>query len=117
MNYKVSERYNCVVITLKGDIIGGPHAKEFTDTLHQLVDEGKHQIILDLGKVKFMNSSGIGILISGYTTVKNAGGDLRICRADKKIQDLLVVTQLITIFKHYKTLNEAVESFQNEPAG
>lgn len=117
MNYKVSERYNCVVITMKGDIIGGPHAKEFTETLHQLVDEGKKQIIVDLGKVKFMNSSGIGILISGYTTLKNAGGELAICRADKKIKDLLVVTQLITVFDHYQTLDEAVDSFQDEQEG
>jgi anti-sigma B factor antagonist len=102
---------------MKGDIIGGPHAKEFTETLHQLVDEGKKQIIVDLGKVKFMNSSGIGILISGYTTLKNAGGELVICRADKKIKDLLVVTQLITVFDHYQTLDEAVDSFQNEQEG
>jgi anti-sigma B factor antagonist len=102
---------------MKGDIIGGPHAKEFTETLHQLVDEGKKQIIVDLGKVKFMNSSGIGILISGYTTLKNAGGELAICRADKKIKDLLVVTQLITVFDHYQTLDEAVDSFQDEQEG
>ena len=112
MKYKIDEKYNCVVIKLKGDVVGGPHAEEFTDTLHRLVDEGKKQIILDLGKVKFMNSSGIGILISGYTTVKNAGGELCICRADKKIKDLLVVTQLITVFTHYQTVDEAVESFQ-----
>lgn len=97
MKYKVSERYNCVVIEMKGDIMGGPHAKEFTDTLHQLVDDGKKHIVIDLGKVKFMNSSGIGILISGYTTLKNAGGDLVMCRADKKIKDLFMVTQLITV--------------------
>jgi anti-sigma B factor antagonist len=71
--------------------------------------------VVDLGKVKFMNSSGIGILMGGMTTMRNAGGDLRICRASKKINNLLVVTQLITVFKHFKTLEEAIGSYRDEP--
>tara|TARA_R110002096_G_scaffold97694_9_gene217704 strand:+ start:2838 stop:3119 length:282 start_codon:yes stop_codon:yes gene_type:complete len=93
--------------------MGGPSAESFRDDLHKLIEQGKKEVIVDLGKVKFMNSSGIGLLIGGLTTMKNAGGDLRICQADKKIESLLVVTQLITVFNHFRTLDEAIASYNN----
>lgn len=111
MNYKINEKYNCVIIEFKGKIMGGPDAERFRDDLHQLIEEGKKEVVVDLGKVSFMNSSGLGLLIGGLTTMKNAGGDLKICRADKKIESLLVVTQLISVFDHYRTLDEAVEAY------
>lgn len=114
MNYSVSERYNCVIITLKGNVMGGPDAEEFRDQLHEFIDEGKKEVIVDLGKVKFMNSSGLGILIGGMTTMKNAGGEMVICQADKKIESLLMVTQLIKVFNHFRTLDEAVEYFNDD---
>ncbi|MEX2478120.1 MAG: STAS domain-containing protein [Gracilimonas sp.] len=114
MNYSISEKYNCVIIELKGNVMGGPDAETFRDELHKFIEEGKKEVIVDLGKVKFMNSSGIGILIGGYTTMKNAGGELVICRADKKIESLLVVTQLIKVFDHYRTLDEAIAHFGND---
>ncbi len=110
MNYKVEERYNCVVIALSGKVMGGPQAEDFRNTLHELINEGKKEVIADLSKVKFMNSAGLGILIGGLTTMRNAGGDLIICGADQKIESLLVVTKLITVFDHYRSLEEAVEA-------
>lgn len=114
MKYDISERYNCVIITFKGNLMGGPDAETFRDDLHDLVEEGKKEVIIDLGKVKFMNSSGLGILMGGYTTMKNAGGELVICQADKKIESLLMVTQLIKVFNHFRTLEEAVAHFNDE---
>lgn len=111
MKYDISEKYNCVIMHLKGNIMGGPSAESFRDDLHKLIEKGKKELIVDLGKVKFMNSSGIGLLIGGLTTMRNAGGDLRICQADKKIESLLVVTQLITVFSHFRTLDEAIASY------
>jgi anti-sigma B factor antagonist len=111
MKMNVSEQYGSVVIELKGNVMGGPSTEEFSDLLHSLVDDGKTNVIVDLGKVKFMNSSGLGMLIGGLTTLKKAGGDLRICRADKKIESLLVVTKLITVFNHNESLDEAIESY------
>lgn len=111
MNYNVSEKYNCVIIELKGNVMGGPDAEIFRDELHKLIEEGKKKVVVDLGKVKFMNSSGLGILIGGLTTMKNADGELVICQADKKIESLLMVTQLIKVFDHYRTLEEAIAHF------
>lgn len=92
--------------------MGGPDTVALNEQLHKLIDEGKKNIVVDLGKVNFMNSSGLGMLIGGYTTMKNAGGDLRICNATDKIESLLMITKLITVFQHFKSLDEAVKSFE-----
>ena len=71
MNYNVDERYNSVVITLKGNVMGGPDGSKLHDTLHELKEGGKTNVVVDLSKVKFMNSSGLGMLISAMTTMRN----------------------------------------------
>lgn len=113
MGFNVSEKYNCVVISFKGNVMGGPDAVSLNEKLHELIEEDKKNVVIDLSKVKFMNSSGLGMLIGGLTTMRKAGGDLRICNAGDKIESLLIVTKLITVFKHYKSLDEAIESFED----
>jgi anti-sigma B factor antagonist len=114
MSFNVSERYNCVVIEFKGNVMGGPDAVNLNEQLHELIENGKKNVVVDLGKVKFMNSSGLGMLIGALTTMRKAGGDLRICNAADKIESLLIVTKLITVFKHYKSLDEAIASFEQK---
>lgn len=114
MSFNTSERYNCVVIEFKGNVMGGPDAVSLNEQLHELIDGGKNNIVVDLGKVKFMNSSGLGMLIGALTTMRKAGGDLRIANATDKIESLLIVTKLVTVFKHFKSLDEAIESFSDE---
>lgn len=116
MNFKVDERYNAVVIELKGNVMGGPDGAGLLDKLHELKDQGKKNVVIDLGKVKFMNSSGLGMLISGMTTMRNAGGDLRLSNVADRIRSLLMITKLITVFKHYPTVEEAVDSFEEGEA-
>lgn len=111
MKTGVTEKYGSVVIELKGNIMGGPDSEEFSKLLHSYADDGKTNIVVDLGKAKFMNSSGLGMLIAGLTTMRKAGGDLRICQADRKIESLLIVTRLITVFQNYNTVEEAVQSY------
>jgi anti-sigma B factor antagonist len=111
MKTNVTEQYNAVVIELKGNVMGGEDTKEFNDLLHKLTDDGKKNIILDLGEVKFMNSSGLGMLIGGLTTMKKAEGHLKLARVTDKIESLLIITKLITIFEFYETVDEAVKSF------
>ncbi len=117
MNYSINERYNCIVIEFSGNLMGGPDANKFNEDLHDLIDEDKKEVVADLSSVKFMNSSGLGILIGGLTTMRNAGGDLRIAGADQRIESLLMVTKLITVFNSYRKVEEAVESFEEDPIG
>ena len=115
MNYNVDERYNAVVVTLKGNVMGGPDGQKLHDTLHELKEQGKRNVIADLGKVKFMNSSGLGMMISALTTMRNAGGDLRLANVADRIQSLLVITKLITVFRHFDSVDKAVQSYEDDP--
>lgn len=112
MNYNINEKYNCVVIELKGKVMGGSDADAFREAIHKLIDEGKNKIVIDLEKVKFMNSSGLGILIGGLRTVRENDGDIKLCNADKKISSLLMVSQLNRVFDHYLSLEEAIAAFE-----
>lgn len=111
MGFNTSERYGSVVIEFKGNVMGGPDAVSLNEKLHELIDADKTNVVVDLGKVKFMNSSGLGMLIGGLTTMRKAGGDLRIANATDKIESLLIVTKLITVFKHFDSVDKAVESY------
>ena len=113
MKTKVSERYEAVVIELKGNVMGGEDTKEFNDLLHKLIDEGKKNIVVDLSDVKFMNSSGLGMMIGGLTTMKKAGGNLKLARVTEKIESLLIITKLITIFEFFDNVDDAIKSFSN----
>lgn len=108
MNYSISEKYKTVIITLKGKVMGGPAANDFVNDIKSLIEDGKINVVADLSKVKFMNSAGLGTLITSLTSLRNAGGDLKICGASERIESMLIVTKLITVFHHYKTLDEAV---------
>ena len=113
MKIKVNERYEAVIVELKGNVMGGEDTKEFNDLLHKLIDEGKKNIIVDLADVKFMNSSGLGMMIGGLTTMKKAGGNLKLARVTEKIESLLIITKLITIFESFYSTDAAVKSFSN----
>jgi anti-sigma B factor antagonist len=91
--------------------MGGPDGAKLHDTLKELKEQEKKNVVVDLSKTKFMNSSGLGMLISAMTTMRNAGGDLRLANVADRIQSLLVITKLITVFKHYDSVEEAVSSY------
>lgn len=112
MNYSISENYGTVIITFKGNMMGGPDAATFHEKIKELAEKGKTNVIGDLSRVKFMNSSGLGIMIAALTTLRNSGGDLKICGASDRIESLLIVTKLITVFNHYPSLEEAVEAYK-----
>lgn len=112
MNYDVEERYNAVIITLKGNVLGGPDGAGLLEKLQELKAAGKLNVVVDLSRAKFMNSSGLGMMISALTTMRNAGGDLRLAHVADRIESLLVITKLISVFKHYDTVDEAVKSFE-----
>lgn len=113
MKIKQVEKYNAVVIELVGNVMGGPEAQEFSDMLHKCIDDNKKNVVIDLAETKFMNSSGLGMLISGYTTMKNGGGALKLANATEKIESLLVITKLITIFENFSSVDDAIKSFGN----
>ena len=92
--------------------MGGPDASILHEKLHEFIEMDKKKIIIDLSKVDWMNSTGLGILISGYTTIKNHNGDLKLANLTKKVQSLLTITKLVAVFDAYDSVDEAIASFK-----
>jgi len=101
-----------VVLEPKGKIMGGPDATLLHDMLHDYIDQNKKKVVIDLSKVEWMNSTGLGILISGLTTMRNNGGELKLAGITEKIESLLTITKLITVFDSYDNVDLAIESFK-----
>ena len=111
MELAVVQRGTVSVITLAGNLMGGPDASLLNGKLHELVEAGKKRIVIDMGGVQFMNSSGLGLLIGGVSALKNAGGALKIANASQKIATLITITKLGTVLQTYPSVDAAVESF------
>ena len=101
-----------IVLELSGKIMGGPDAGLLNDKLHELIDQKKTKIVVDLAKVDWMNSSGLGILIGGLTTVRNNKGELKLANVTERIQSLLMITKLMTVFETYESVEKAAASFK-----
>jgi anti-sigma B factor antagonist len=112
MKLTSSENKGIVILEPKGKIMGGPDAAILHDSLHELINQGKKKVVIDLAKVDWMNSTGLGILISGLTTMRNNGGELKLANVTEKIQSLLTITKLITVFETFDSIDQAVQSFK-----
>jgi anti-sigma B factor antagonist len=110
---KISEEVkdDVVIFRLEGKVIGGPDATVFHGKLHESVSVGKKKILINMAKVAWMSSVGLGMLISALTTIKNANGVLKLSNITDTIENLLTITRLVTIFKTYDTEEEALEAF------
>ena len=106
------EEGSVVVIEPKGNITIGEGDVLLREEITRLLGEDKKQLVLDLGGISYMDSAGVGELVSVYTSVKNRGGELKLSCLTKKIKDLLQITQLMTIFDTYETTQEAVSAFK-----
>ncbi|MDD3732521.1 MAG: STAS domain-containing protein [candidate division Zixibacteria bacterium] len=100
-----------VVLDVSGKIMGGEETTMFHGKIHEYITLNKKKFVIDLAKVDWMNSIGLGMLISAFTTVKNAGGRLVLANITK-IESVLTITRLITVFEHYDSRKEALKSFK-----
>lgn len=107
----IKEQYGTVILELKGKLVGGPLSGRVNQTLNNLLDQGKKNIVVDLSGVTYLNSSGMGILISGYSKVKDNGGALKLANLTGKIKGVITMTKLNRIFEIYNSVDEAVKSF------
>jgi anti-sigma B factor antagonist len=89
----------------------GEASSTFRDTIRELVSKGEKKLLLNLAEVSYIDSSGIGELVSAYTTVTNQGGQLKLLNLTKRIQDLLQITKLYTVFEVFDDEAKAVRSF------
>lgn len=100
------------ILDLIGSVRMGEGAVSLRNAIRGLVDQGKKKILLNLGGVKNIDSSGIGELIANYTTISRDGGQLKLLNLTEKIQNLLVITKLLTVFDAYDNEAEALNTFK-----
>ena len=113
MSVKLTTRQvgDVTVIDAAGRITLGEGASTFRDTIRDLASKGNKKLLLNLGDVSYIDSSGIGELVSGFTTVTNHGGVLKLLGLSKRVKDLLQITKLYTVFEVFDDEAAAVRSF------
>jgi anti-sigma B factor antagonist len=99
------------ILDLKGKLVLGDGDALLKDKIHSLVNQGRKQLILNLGDVPYVDSAGIGEIVRTHTTVSRGGGSLKLLNVTKRIHDLLVITKLLTVFDTFDSEREALASF------
>lgn len=112
MKFEDAVEDGIVVFNISGKIMGGEPTTLFHGRMHEYIAENKNNVVLDLAGVEWMNSVGLGMLISAFTTVKNSGGRLVLANMSK-IESILAITRLITVFEHFESRKEAIASFDS----
>jgi len=101
-----------VILDVSGRITLGEGSALLRETVRDLLNKGQNRILLNLADVTYIDSSGIGELVSGFTTVKNHGGELKLLNLTKKVHDLLQITKLYTVFDVHNEESGALSSFK-----
>ena len=100
------------IIDFSGKITLGEGSSTLRRTIRDLIDNGQRKIVLNLYDVDYIDSSGIGELVSGYTTVRNAEGEMKLLHLTKRVHDLLQITRLFTVFDVQSDEETALRSFR-----
>ena len=111
MKIDVRHQDGVTIISPKGKITIGVGDVLLRESVTESLDAGATSILIDLGAVSTIDSSGVGELVSAYTTVTNRGGRLKLCSLPSKVADILQITQLITVFEVYDDEAEALAAF------
>ena len=113
MSVKLTTRQvgDVTVIDVAGRITLGEGSSTLRDALRDLVGKNQKKVLLNLGEVSYIDSSGIGELVSGFTTVTNSGGSLKLLNLNKRVKDLLQITKLYTVFDVHEDEAGAIRSF------
>jgi anti-sigma B factor antagonist len=112
LDVKERQAGDVTILDLSGEVRIGEGAVALRDSIRNLADQGKTKLLLNLAGVKYMDSTGVGELIANYTTVTRQGGQLKLLSLTERIQNLLVITKLLTVFDSYDNEAEALKSFQ-----
>ena len=110
----ISERQvaDVTILDMDGKITIGEGSVALRTAIRRLLEEGKRKILLNLAKVGYIDSSGIGELVSSYTAINKENGSLKLLNLTQKLQDLLTITKLLTVFDVYDSEHEAMASFK-----
>ena len=110
---EISERNDgkVTVLNLSGKVTLGEGDMLLKDKLHSLLNQGRKDVLLNLAQVSYVDSAGLGAIVSAYTTMTREGGSLKLANITKKMQDLLSITKLLTVFESFDSEEEALRSY------
>lgn len=111
MKISVRQRDGVTILAPRGKITIGSGDVDLRNAVHEQLEAGQRNILIDMGGVSTIDSSGIGELVSAYTSVSNRGGKVKLLHIPSKVADILQITQLISVFDSYSDEDEAVRSF------
>ncbi|MDQ3686386.1 MAG: STAS domain-containing protein [Acidobacteriota bacterium] len=112
LNIRERQAGDVTVIDMEGKITIGEGSVAVRGAIRRLLEEGKKKVLLNLAGVSYVDSSGIGELVSSFTTINREGGQLKLLNLTQKIQDLLAITKLLTVFDVYEDEATALNSFK-----
>ncbi len=109
---KTQTRGDVAVVHVSGKLMGGPESENLRNEVKRLIEEGVKKFVINLKGVPWINSTGLGALMSVYTSVQRSEGSLKICHVSDRIQSLFMITKLLTIFDTHPSEEEAVAAFE-----
>ncbi len=112
MDFTINAEKNLSVVTLKGSLLADVQTREILDKVSGLVQEGKVNFIVDMGLLKFINSSGLGMLLTCLLKARKSGGDLVLINVPEQVSNLLNITKLASVFSIAESLEEAKSKFK-----
>lgn len=116
MNLRIKTRQvdGVAVVDVSGRVILGEETKLLRETIQSLLGEGQKEVLLNLGEVSFIDSAGIGELVSAFTSVRNRGGELKLLNLTRRVRDVLQITKLYTVFEIRDDEAASIKSFQTK---
>jgi anti-sigma B factor antagonist len=108
---------NVTVLDVKGRLVLGDGDETFTKTVNELAFTGHVNIVLNMDAVTYIDSMGLGVLVSKYVTLRNRGGNLKVCNMHRRNFEVLTVTRLLTVFESFDSEDAAVASFATASSG
>lgn len=106
MKYQFKTEDELTTVTLSGNVMGGPDYEPFHGHVKELIEGGARRFLFDFGGVKWINSTGVGIMVSAYTSVKSAEGRMVICRPNERVRGTYFISKLGDVFEMFETVEE-----------
>ncbi len=113
---KIKEKMDgeIAILTVSGNMMGGPDSTALHEKVKSLINDGIKKVVIDIKGVKWMNSSGLGVLMACMTSLQQAGGKLKLASVTEKVKSILMITKLIELFETYENSDRAVAAFHEE---
>ena len=117
MFFKEKIERGVAILSMRGNLLSEPDAVRFRKRFHDLVSSNIKHVIIDLGEVNYINSIGLGALVSALTTVRKVNGDIRLACLDRNVIKVFMITRLVQIFEIYDSVDQALIKYVTEMEG